>query len=169
MKDTNISKSMMYQELILFDPSRSLVEVKQTTNNQLPLEQPAYSLDAYIKNRMQIATPREEEAAAAEAATKQKSYISMTGGKQRTRRGGSKESTEPPHDYMGEKIGSGDVTALKEYTRFIQKSKKLADRMKLSQVFMRFYCPNTCDIGIPVRATESRDQYVMIGRITDSL
>jgi hypothetical protein len=45
----------MYQELIIFDPSRSLREVMPSSNS-LEIQLPSIILDEYIRNRFRIVT-----------------------------------------------------------------------------------------------------------------
>ena len=147
----DVSKSMMYQEIIIFDPSRSLIEVS-TTSNQLSVEVPPIVLHEYIRNKLRVLTP-----------VKSTSKMSMIAGS--AHRGGMAATNVEPPDVFGELIGLGDTEANKKYKAFVEKSTKLAHKMIASQIFMQYYCPNTCDMGEPSIAKYSRNQYVRIGFI----
>ena len=147
--NNDITKSMMYQELIIFDPSRSLREVV-TSSNSLEIQSPSIILDEYIRNRFHIVTIPTSI-----------SRISLISG-------GKKKNKKPTNivvpDSFGELLGDPNNTVKKnEYESFIKRCDNLVNAIVKSNIFMRYYCPNTCSFGSPDVARESRNRFVKIG------
>lgn len=154
-KDPNITKSMMYQEIILFNPAAVLKEVVLTDgSNDLLIETPDVRMDEYIADKLRVLTPV--------TSTTQVSMIA--GGRSRHKRGGTGHNALPP-DAFGELIGSGDEEARKQYMSFVKSSTSLADKMIETQMFMKYYCPNSCEGVTPIQRNEPRSRTIKIGRI----
>lgn len=135
-----IGKSMIYQELVLFDPSQVLHEIIPETQD-LPVGDNIYMKD-YIADFMTVTRIHR--------ATR----ISLL------QRGGRGDSTPCiVRDDFGERIHNGDEAAKKKYERFLKKARTFAAKLKKTQVYLKYYCPNFCTIGTPVPG------FVRIGRI----
>jgi len=146
--NNDISKSKMYQELIIFDPSRSLREVMTSSSNSLEIQLPSIMLDEYIRNRFRIVT-----------IPKSISNISLIS---------NEENKEPiivlTPDSYGELLGDpNNIVKKNEYESFIKRCNNLVNAIFKSNIFMRYYCPNTCSIANPDVASESRNRFVKIG------
>jgi hypothetical protein len=161
-KDPDIRKSMMYQEIIFFNPSAVLKEVVVPDgSNVLSVETPDVSMEEYVAQRLRVLTP-------VTSAT-QISMIAGGRGRRRSKRrvGGVDQIALPPDAY-GELIGSGDEEAKKRYISFVKTSTTLADKMIETQIFMKYYCPNACEGVTPILRGEPRSRTIKIGNIHNS-
>lgn len=145
------SSSRFYQEIIIFDPLSCVTEII-SDDGQLQLENPGIQLAEYVKNKLRVLTP----------ATSVSRFSFITGGSRFRKKSGGYNHIISVPDEFGEVIGSGDKTALSMYSSFVKDSTKLVDRMIKSQIFMQYYCPNTCSFGDPSPAKESRNTYITL-------
>lgn len=135
----DISKSMLYQELIIFDRSKSLDEV---VTNSLSLDYRG-TIDAgdYIRNLMRVATP--------ETSVTRRISLIQHGGKTKT----PHTDLTPVRDETAERMSAGDIKIIKAYEKFIKSAKTLAAKLKKTQTYLRYYCPNFCVIASPIPGT----------------
>lgn len=130
----DVRTSEFLEEIILFNPESALQQVRGT--NHLT-HHGNYSLQTYILNLMpmNITDPQRPS----------RIYL---------QNGGSTNIPERvPTDWMLEKIADGDVKLQKELEQFTKKAHKLAEKLKKSQVYLRYYCPNICIFATPIPGT----------------
>jgi hypothetical protein len=142
--------SIMHQELILFDPSKSVVEVVTTSSN-LEVETPAIHLEEFIQNRLRICTQPTH-------VTK----VSLVAGG--SKRNAASTPVIVPDEYA--EIIAKDKKEMKKFQLYMNKSQSMAKRIIKSNMFMRYYCPNTCTVYRPLTAEEPRVGYVRIGDLS---
>ncbi len=133
--DVDVAKSMMYQELILFNPEKSLKEYRSSserlTYNQIITAQ------HFVNNMMRVATP-------ATSVTSQRTLMMPQAG------GHSETPPREPRDATAEKIAAGDIKLKRTFTQFMKKARKLATKIKRTQLYLKYYCPNICVVGSPI-------------------
>lgn len=139
----HIDKSMMYQELVIFDPSSCLKEIVSSQPTFRLSFEGRISAQYYVANLMRV--PQRT----AETTVTRRSI--MLGGKSNTKKTKEAEANEVDvRDAMGERISNGDAVAIKKLNAFMKGAKKMATKIKRSQVYLRYYCPNICMIGSPI-------------------
>jgi len=128
----NNNDMKMYQELIIFDPSRSLREVMTSSSNSLEIQLPSIILDEYIRNRFRIVTiPTSISNISLISNEENKEHIIVL----------------TPDSY-GELLGDpNNIVKKNEYESFIKRCNNLVNAIIKSNIFMRYYCPNTCSIA----------------------
>jgi hypothetical protein len=141
------NNDMIYQELIIFDPSRSLCEVMPSSHS-LEIQLPSIILDEYIRNRFRIVTIPTSIC-----------NISLISNEEN-----KKPTIVLPPDSFVELLGDpNNIMKKNEYESFIKRCDNLVNSIVKSNIFMRYYCPNTCSFTSPDVASESRNRFVKIG------
>ncbi len=134
----NIQSSVFLQELILFHPNQVLYKMDPIDNLQFV---DRYDARRYIEDLMPgTIVDRQQRVRTSRIALQT---------------GGSTNAPTPPEprDSMAEKIAAGDMKLKKQLHQFVKKAHKLANKIKKTQIYLRYYCPNICILGTPVSGT----------------
>lgn len=133
----NIQNSMFLQELILFNPDKVLY--KMDLINKLEYVD-RYNAQKYIEDLMPGELIDRQQRI-------RPSRIALQTG------GSSNHPLPEPRDSMAEQIAAGDIKLQRQLEQFIKKAQKLANKLKKTQIYLRYYCPNICVLGTPVSGT----------------